>query len=116
MTGQSDLEGKKRAPVFPNREGRLSNGCSITRGATYKKYKKLYPLRVHPPKGPHKIAASGQLVMPKDVLRAAGLSPGDSVYIQAVEDPAGGILIVPVEVAARWFESGRARESERASG
>jgi AbrB family looped-hinge helix DNA binding protein len=63
---------------------------------------------VHPPHGPHKIAANGQVVVPKDVLNAVGLAAGDSVYVQALEDPPGAVLIVPADTAAKWFEAGRA--------
>ena len=65
---------------------------------------------MHIPFGPHKISTNGQVVLPKEVLQAAGLAPGDSVYLQAAEDPVGAVLVVPVEVAARWFEAGRANE------
>jgi AbrB family looped-hinge helix DNA binding protein len=68
---------------------------------------------VHLPHGPHKIARNGQVVVPKEVLSAAGLAGGDLVYVQAVEDPPGAVLIVPVETAARWFEAGKAGERER---
>ncbi len=62
---------------------------------------------MHLPYGPHKIATNGQVVLPKEVLQSAGLAPGDSVYLQATEDPPGAVLVVPVEVAARWFEAGK---------
>lgn len=62
---------------------------------------------MHPPHGPHKIAANGQVVVPKDVLNAVGLAAGDSVYVQALDDPPGAVLIVPADIAARWFEAGR---------
>jgi bifunctional DNA-binding transcriptional regulator/antitoxin component of YhaV-PrlF toxin-antitoxin module len=68
---------------------------------------------VHPPYGPHKIAANGQVVVPKDVLAAAGLGAGDFVYVQALEDPPGAVLIVPADVASRWFEAGRVGEGSK---
>jgi len=46
-------------------------------------------------------------VVPKDVLNAVGMAAGDSVYVQALEDPPGAVLIVPADTAARWFEAGR---------
>jgi hypothetical protein len=46
-------------------------------------------------------------VVPKDVLNAVGLAAGDSVYVQALDDPPGAVLIVPADTAARWFEAGR---------
>lgn len=65
---------------------------------------------MHVPFGPHRISTNGQVVLPKEVLQASGLAPGDSVYLQAAADPPGAVLIVPVEVAARWFEVGRTTE------
>jgi bifunctional DNA-binding transcriptional regulator/antitoxin component of YhaV-PrlF toxin-antitoxin module len=68
---------------------------------------------VHPPHGPHKIATNGQVVVPKEVLAAAGLAAGDLVYVQAADDPPGAVLVIPVGIAARWFEAGRGREAAR---
>lgn len=62
---------------------------------------------MHPPYGPHKIATNGQVVLPKDVLAATGLQPGDAVYVQAIDDPPGAVLVVPADTAAEWFETGR---------
>lgn len=67
---------------------------------------------MQPPHGPHKIATNGQVVLPKDILAATGLSPGDAVYVQAVDDPEGAVLIVPAATAAEWFEMGRQRARE----
>jgi hypothetical protein len=64
-------------------------------------------LYVPPPHGPHKIAANGQVVLSRDVLRAAGLAPGDLVYVQALAEPQGVVLVIPVEMAAHWFEAGK---------
>jgi len=69
---------------------------------------------VQPPHGPHKIATNGQVVLPKDILAATGLSPGDAVYVQAVDDPEGAVLIVPAATAAAWFETGRQRAAKGA--
>lgn len=60
------------------------------------------------PHGPHRIAKNGQVVIPKDVLRSAGLVPGDQVYVEAVDTPAGAIMIIPRALADDWFASGRA--------
>jgi AbrB family looped-hinge helix DNA binding protein len=62
---------------------------------------------MQPPHGPRPIAKNGQVVVPKEVLRAADLKAGDSVYFIAGDDPPGTVLIVPVEIATRWFEHGR---------
>ncbi len=68
---------------------------------------------MHIPFGPHKISTNGQIVLPKEVLNAAGLAPGDSVYVQVADDPPGAVLVVPTEIAGRWFEAGRATEREQ---
>lgn len=68
---------------------------------------------MHPPHGPHRIASNGQVVLPKDVLRAANLEPGDAIYVQVNDDPPGTILLVPMEIAAAWFELGRRRDRNR---
>lgn len=68
---------------------------------------------MHPPHGPHKIATNGQVVVPKEVLQSAGLAGGALVYVQALEDPLGAVLILPVELASRWFEAGKAAEQHR---
>ena len=68
---------------------------------------------MHPPHGPHKIATNGQVVVPKDVLAASGLQPGDAVYVQALLDPEGAVLIVPAPMAAEWFERGRERSQDQ---
>jgi len=62
---------------------------------------------MHPPHGPHRISKNGQIVLPKEVLQAARLESGDAVYVIVIEDPPGSILVVPMEVATRWFELGR---------
>lgn len=67
---------------------------------------------MQPPHGPHKIATNGQVVLPKDILAATGLGPGDAVYVQALEDPEGAVLIVPASMAAKWFETGRRRGTQ----
>ena len=62
---------------------------------------------MQPPHGPHKIATNGQVVLPKDILSFTGLRPGDAVYVQAIDDPEGAVLILPASTAAEWFEIGR---------
>jgi hypothetical protein len=49
------------------------------------------------------------VVLPKEILSTTGLQPGDAVYVQALEDPPGAVLIVPAATAAEWFELGRQR-------
>jgi len=67
---------------------------------------------VEPPHGPHKIATNGQVVLPKEILAISGLRPGDAVYVQALDDPQGAVLIVPAATVAEWFEMGR-QQAER---
>ncbi len=67
---------------------------------------------MHPPHGPHRIAKNGQVVLPKEVLLAVGLTTGDSVYVQAVDDPPGAVLVIRVETATRWFEAGKSVDQE----
>lgn len=55
-----------------------------------------------------------QVVLPKDVLTAANLQPGDFLYVQANDDPPGTIVLIPVEMATTWFEDGRESSRRRA--
>lgn len=64
------------------------------------------------PHGPKPISKNGQIVLPKEVLAAADLQPGDAVYVMSNDQPPGSILVIPVEIAARWFEQGRASDDE----
>jgi AbrB family looped-hinge helix DNA binding protein len=57
------------------------------------------------PYGPHKIAQNGQVVIPKDVLKRANLSPGESVYVAARE---GIVELVPASTLREWVRRGRA--------
>jgi len=91
---------------------RLPTGISVPpRDACHESTTTCRICKVHPPHGPHKIATNGQVVVPKDVLAAAGLAAGDLVYVQATDDPPGAVLVIPVDVAARWFEAGKGREA-----
>ena len=56
------------------------------------------------PYGPHKIAQNGQIVIPKDVLKHANLSPGESVYLVARE---GVVELVPAATLSEWLQRGR---------
>lgn len=66
------------------------------------------------PHGPYRISRNGQVVLGKEVLEATGLNPGDAVYLVPGGDASAGILVIPAEVAARWFEAGREAERHRA--
>jgi hypothetical protein len=58
------------------------------------------------PYGPKKINASRQVAIPDELMQAARLQVGDSIYFFRNDDPPGA-LIVPVEVVAGWIEKGR---------
>ncbi len=62
------------------------------------------------PHGPYRISRNGQVVLGKEVLEATGMNPGDSVYLVPGGDKSSGILVIPAEIAARWFEAGRMAE------
>jgi len=62
------------------------------------------------PYGPHVIGPKRQVSIPADVLRALKLGPGDEVYFQVTTEPQGCVLVVPVEVADRWWSRGQALE------
>jgi hypothetical protein len=47
-------------------------------------------------------------------MKLVHLTPGDEVYLQVNPDLEGTLLVVPVEVATRWFEAGR-RADQKAS-
>jgi len=57
--------------------------------------------------GPHRIARNGQVVIPRDVLKAARLSPGDAVYLTASDEGDGTVVLLPAHMAIQWFEAGR---------
>jgi bifunctional DNA-binding transcriptional regulator/antitoxin component of YhaV-PrlF toxin-antitoxin module len=65
------------------------------------------------PHGPRPISTQGQVSVPKEVLVAVGLTPGSSaVFVLENDAPPGTILLVPEDMAAGWFASGRARAGE----
>jgi len=45
------------------------------------------------------------------VLGPADLQAGDFVYFLANDNPSGTILVIPYELAAKWFEAGRSKET-----
>lgn len=57
--------------------------------------------------GPHRVTRNGQVVIPKDVLRAVGVEPGEAVYFVPGDTPKEGVLLVPARTAADWIERGR---------
>jgi bifunctional DNA-binding transcriptional regulator/antitoxin component of YhaV-PrlF toxin-antitoxin module len=59
------------------------------------------------PVGPHPISAKRQVTLPAEVMRAAHLRPGDKVYCEGQERPVGGIVLVPMEIAERWWSLGK---------
>jgi antitoxin component of MazEF toxin-antitoxin module len=62
---------------------------------------------MYPPHGPHRIGQNRQVALPADLMKSVDLRPGDSVYLQANPDVRGTLLVVPMELATRWFEAGR---------
>lgn len=69
---------------------------------------------MYPPHGPHRIGQNRQVALPAELMNPVDLRPGDSVYLQANPDAPGTLMIVPVEMAARWFNAGRRIEERRA--
>ncbi len=67
------------------------------------------------PHGPYRISRNGQVVLGKEVLEATGMAPGDSVYLVPSDDPPGTILVIPTDIAVRWFEEGRRAHKDRES-
>lgn len=56
------------------------------------------------PHGPHRIAVNGQVVIPKDVLRRAQISPGEKVYVVA---RSGVVELFSASRMASWYRRGR---------
>ena len=56
------------------------------------------------PHGPHRIAKNGKVVIPKEILKQAGLGPGESVYLTA---RSGMVEVVPVSRVTSWYRRGR---------
>lgn len=65
------------------------------------------------PHGPHPIGAKRQVVVPSQVMRDADLHTGDGVYFEVLDDPAGCVLMIPVEVAERWWQMGKTATRDR---
>jgi bifunctional DNA-binding transcriptional regulator/antitoxin component of YhaV-PrlF toxin-antitoxin module len=59
------------------------------------------------PHGPKPIADNGQVVIPRSLLEAVGLRPGQSVYFVENDAQAGTILVVPEALGEKWFQKGR---------
>lgn len=57
--------------------------------------------------GPYRIAANGQVVIPKGVLEATGILPGESIYFHIDKDSQHLVTLIPSTVADDWFEKGR---------
>lgn len=63
--------------------------------------------------GPHPIGAKRPIVVPSQVMKDADLHPGDGVYFEVLDDPAGCVLMIPVEVAERWWQAGKTAVQDR---
>jgi antitoxin component of MazEF toxin-antitoxin module len=62
---------------------------------------------VNAPHGPHRIGRNRQVALPAELMTRVHLRPGDGVYLQVSDDPPGALLVIPLEVATKWFEAGR---------
>jgi antitoxin component of MazEF toxin-antitoxin module len=59
------------------------------------------------PHGPHRIGQNRQVALPVDLMSRVHLRPGDEVYLQVNDDPPGTLLVIPMEIATKWFETGK---------
>jgi antitoxin component of MazEF toxin-antitoxin module len=62
---------------------------------------------VHSPYGPHRVGQNRQIALPADLMKLVRLEPGDQVYLQVNPELPGTLIVIPVEIATRWFELGR---------
>lgn len=70
---------------------------------------------LRPPSGPHKINQHYQVTIPEDVRGLVKLGKGDEVYLQVQESPPGTVLIIPMELMARWVDAGRSLDVDPAT-
>jgi bifunctional DNA-binding transcriptional regulator/antitoxin component of YhaV-PrlF toxin-antitoxin module len=47
------------------------------------------------------------VVIPRDVLKAARLNPGDAVYLTESDEGEGTLMLVSAALAIQWFQTGR---------
>jgi antitoxin component of MazEF toxin-antitoxin module len=55
------------------------------------------------------------VALPAELMKAVDLQPGDAVYLQANPDVPGTLMVVPMEIATRWFEAGRRTDDRERS-
>ena len=60
------------------------------------------------PIGPKPISPQGQLTVPSELMAALNLRPGDKVYLQESDDYPGCLMVIPVEIASKWWDLGKA--------
>lgn len=60
------------------------------------------------PHGPHRVAANGQVVIPRELMREMKWAPRQEVYLLS---DAGGVLIVPATAVEQWLDDGRPRRA-----
>lgn len=69
------------------------------------------------PHGPKEISRNRQIALPAELMAQVRLEIGDQVYVAKAEEPAGALLVLPVELLSRWIDEGRRvtrdHESER---
>jgi hypothetical protein len=59
------------------------------------------------PHGPKEIPKSRQVALPAELMALVNLDIGDQVYFARAEEPEGALLILPVELIAKWIDRGR---------
>ncbi len=63
---------------------------------------------VYTPQGTQRITKVRQVGIPKVIMEAVGLLPGDEVYLQVNPDHPKTLLLIPADVLMVWLEAGRA--------
>jgi len=66
------------------------------------------------PHGPIKVGTNRQITLPAALMRQIDLEPHDSVYVAIAKDPAGTLMVIPVEKLVGWIDAGRRCEMLRA--
>jgi len=69
------------------------------------------------PHGPKAISKSRQIALPAELMKRVGLEVGDQVYLAPHEQMSEAIVVLPIELVARWIDAGKsaARLDRRAT-